>query len=72
MSQLLRYLPILACPIGMGLMMWMMMPRGRSEPAQPPLHGSPAMTPAQEAELTALRAELDQLRAEDRDSDARR
>lgn len=68
MSQLLPYLFLLACPIGMGLMMWMMM-RGGS-PAQPPK--PPAMTPAQQGELAQLRTELDQLRAEDRGSNTQR
>ena len=37
MGQLLSYLPFLACPIGMGLMMWMMMRGGRQASSRPPL-----------------------------------
>ena len=55
MSELFHLLALLACPVGMGAMMWMMS-RG---------HGS-APQPAEdkEAELAGLRAEIDQLRAE--------
>lgn len=53
MQQLLYILPALACPIGMGLMMWFMM-RG---------HGKTKTgTPAQEQELAALRAQVEALR----------
>ena len=55
MSELLYPLALLACPIGMGAMMWMMS-RG---------HGSrPEVTEDKRAELAGLRAEIDQLRAE--------
>lgn len=55
MQQLLYILPVLVCPIGMGLMMWFMM-RG---------HGKTKTgTPAQEQELTALRAQVEALRSE--------
>lgn len=55
MSELLYLLALLACPVGMGAMMWWMS-RG---------HGS-APQPAEDkqAELAGLRAEIDQLRAE--------
>lgn len=55
MSELLYLLALLACPVGMGAMMWMMS-RG---------HGS-APQPAEDkqTELAGLRAEIDQLRAE--------
>ena len=74
MRQLLAYLPLLACPVGMGLMMWMMMmrPGGRKQPAPSPSQPEPSvpntapMTPAQHAELAQLRAELDELRVDDR------
>lgn len=55
MEQFLYILPALACPVGMGLMMWLMM-RGRSKPQ--------TGTPAQEQELAALRAQVDALRPE--------
>lgn len=54
MEQLLYILPALACPVGMGLMMWFMM-RGRG-------HGSAAGTPEQEQELAQLRAQVQALR----------
>ena len=58
MSQLLYSLPLLACPVGMGLMMYFMM-RGNKQPSAP-------QTPP--GELTRLRAEVDQLRAAQRDA----
>lgn len=55
MEQLLYFLPALACPIGMGVMMWLMMrPRGEPKPTN---HGS-----SQAQELARLRAEIDSLR----------
>ncbi len=74
MSHLLPYLFFLACPVGMGLMMWMMMRGGgHDQRAQSPQPQQPAaITPVQQGELAQLRAELDQLRAGDRSSDARR
>ncbi len=50
---------LLACPIGMGLMMWMMM-RGSGEQ-------SPAPSKQQSDEITRLRADVDQVRAAQRD-----
>ncbi len=61
MAQLLYPLALLACPVGMGLMMWMMMRGGKSTDTAPQ---DPARTSADE--LTRLRAEVDQLRAEQR------
>ena len=57
MSELFYSLAILACPVGMGLMMWFMM-RGTDK--------APAAAPAQEAELVQMRAEIEQLRAAER------
>ena len=55
MSELLYLLVLLACPVGMGAMMWMMS-RG---------HGSrPQAGQDKHAELAGLRAEIDQLRVE--------
>lgn len=55
MEQLLYILPALACPVGMGLMMWFMM-RGRG-------HGAtPTGTLELEQELAQLRAQVDALR----------
>lgn len=61
MAQLLYPLAILACPVGMGLMMWMMMRGGKSTDTAAQ---DPTRTGADE--LTRLRAEVDQLRAEQR------
>lgn len=56
----MRSLIYLACPAGMGLMMWVMM-RGQHDTTDkreaPP-------TEAQQTEIAHLRAELDQLRSD--------
>lgn len=57
MSHIFYSLAILACPAGMGLMMWMMM-RGNK---QPPV---PVDDPAKQAELARLQAQIDTLRAQ--------
>jgi hypothetical protein len=54
MEQFLLFLPALACPVGMGLMMWLMM-RGRAGSEKP-------ATPDQEQELARLRSEIEALR----------
>lgn len=56
MPESLLALVLLACPVGMGLMMWMMR-RDDARPTDPE-------AAAKEAELTRLRAEIDHLRAE--------
>ncbi len=60
MSELFYGLALLACPVGMGALMWMM------------LRGSSRSAPSQDAsaELTRMRAEIDQLRAAQRDRPA--
>ncbi|MET8681957.1 hypothetical protein ABZW18_31355 [Streptomyces sp. NPDC004647] len=60
MDQLLYLLPALACPVGMGLMMWFMMRSRRSDAHQSP---NTAPTAEQEQELLRLRKEVDALRA---------
>ena len=54
MPEILYALAVLACPVGMGAMMWMMM-RGNK--------GRAAGLDSREAELARMRAEIDQLRA---------
>ena len=62
MSELFYLLALLACPVGMGAMMWWMS-RG---------HGSaPRPSEERQAELAGLRAEIDQLRAERAGGDPR-
>jgi len=58
MPQAIYGLALLACPVGMGLMMWMMM-RGGSK-SQP--------TSGSDHEVARLRAEVDQLQAAQRDA----
>jgi hypothetical protein len=53
MESLLFSLALLACPVGMGLMMWMMMRGSRPH--------SPSPTDRSD-ELAQLRSEIDQLR----------
>ena len=53
MQSVLLAAAVLACPVGMGLMMWFMM-RGRGEGADAD----------KRAEVEQLRAEIDQLKAD--------
>ncbi|MHA7156189.1 hypothetical protein [Arthrobacter sp. TMN-50] len=62
MSEALYALALLACPVGMGLIMWFMMRGSKSSPAQE--------KSLDEAELVKLRAEVDQLRAGQGDASA--
>ncbi len=57
MQQLFYSLAFLACPVGMGLMMWLMMRSNKQSPA----------TRDSDDELARLRAEVDQLRTQERD-----
>lgn len=65
MAEAFYALAILACPVGMGLMMWFMMRGNNSAPAQPA-----QTSQGSDPELIRLRAEIDQLRAAQRDSEA--
>ncbi len=58
MEQLFYALVLLACPVGMGLMMFFMM----RHPSQ-----NTASTSGAQNEVTRLRAEVDQLKAAQRD-----
>lgn len=62
--ELLWRLALLACPVGMGVMMWMMMRGSRPGASQAPSEA------ATNEELARLRHEIDQLRA-DRNGDVR-
>ncbi len=64
MEQLFAVLPYLACPIGMGLMMWMMSRRQASAQSAPAATQSATTTTARDEELSALRAELARTRAQ--------
>ena len=55
MDKLVDLLPILACPIMMGVMMWMMMRGNHNTTAQP--------EKATQDEIAALRAEIADLRS---------
>lgn len=57
MDNVLYLLPVLACPVGMGLMMWLMMR---------PKHGAQTHpgADADRQELLRLRKEIDALRAD--------
>jgi hypothetical protein len=62
MPESLYVLAVLACPIGMGAMMWFMMRGGTGKQ-----DATDSQDAARDAELTQLRAEVDQLRAAQRD-----
>jgi len=65
MEKLLYLLPALGCMLPCAAMMWFMMCKP-AQPAQPPV--TPAQTGPQDQEIAALRAEVDQLRAAQRDA----
>ena len=61
MPDSLYALVLLACPLGMGAMMWMMM-RKQDAPS------GTEDTQGKQAELAALQAQIDQLQAQQRDT----
>lgn len=56
MPEALYPLAVLACPVGMGLMMWMMMRRDKPDQAPQPRRD--------DADLNELRREVEELRAQ--------
>lgn len=65
MEKLLYLLPALVCMVPCAALMWFMM-RKPAQPGQQP--GTPARPGPQDQEIAALRAEVDQLRAAQRDA----
>jgi hypothetical protein len=57
MAETLYPLALLACPVGMGLMMWLMMRGGRSNTQTP--------SPNRDVEVEQLRREVAALRGDD-------
>lgn len=57
--NLLYLLPLLACPVGMGLMMWLMMRPGRNNTSQPHMSTGRPLDAAERAELDRLRSSAD-------------
>lgn len=71
MENLLYALPLLACPVGMGLMMWLMMRGNKHQemgsiqaPAESGPAGQSAAATSQDERLVQLRAQLEEVRAE--------
>ena len=70
MESILAVLPLLACPIGMGLMMWLLMPGNQGQAmGGPPVPGGTAAVASAEAtqpgdRLAQLRAQLGEVQAQ--------
>ncbi len=69
MTQIFFSLAVVACPVGMGLMMWFMM-RGnkQSPPTAPTTTGDASTADPSTADLVRLRAEIDQLETAQREA----
>ncbi len=61
MQAIFYGLAVLACPVGMGLMMWMMM---RGQKKNPDGGDSSAQVSGSQQQVDQLRAEIDQLKAD--------
>ena len=67
--NLLYLLPAIGCAIPCGAMVWFMMRSGKSgQSGQAVQPGTVALPAMQDQEIAALRAEVDQLRAAQRDA----
>ena len=64
MAESFYLLALLACPVGMGLMMWFMMRGSKQAPPAGQQQG-------EDGDVVALRAELDQLRTQVRDGETK-
>lgn len=65
MELLFSSLLLLACPVGMGLMMWFMM---RGMPSKDSTSAVEQANPLQRQELARLRAEVEELKAQPSDT----
>ncbi|MCP3818812.1 hypothetical protein NLX86_12040 [Streptomyces sp. A3M-1-3] len=64
MSELIKLVPLLACPLGMGALMWFMMRAGRKStdaPSTGPKTAASGTDPRQQ-ELAVLRQQVDDLK----------
>ncbi|MHB8644473.1 MAG: hypothetical protein ACYDAR_01640 [Thermomicrobiales bacterium] len=67
MQNLLGFLPFLACPLGMGWMMWLMMRGKRQKPDVTPMHSDNRLQ-ALHSEMDQVQAQIGRLKQDDRGS----